>query len=199
MPGLVRRSAVAAPPRSRRWLRGLLLAAGLVATGPVTAEERFHAGLMDLSLSVGPSLSHDRKEVDHVYGRQVLPHFGYFVSRYFEVLAEPTVIVFRSDTDTSSAMGFSLVGRLLLDTGTRVTPYLEVGAGVLAGQLDFRQTNCNVNFPLAVGTGILVFVGERTALSAGYRVQHVSNADRCDQNLGINSSLFLIGISHFFE
>jgi hypothetical protein len=42
-------------------------------------------------------------------------------------------------------------------------------------------------------------VAERTAVTAGYRFQHLSNGDRCDQNLGLNSSLFTVGVSHFFE
>lgn len=195
------------PPRStatrsgrwRRWLAALSVAAAVLAGGPARAEERLHSGLLDLSLSVGPSLSHDRKAVDRVYGSHVLPHLGYVVTPYFEVLAEPTVVMFRSGSAFSPAMGLSLLGRLLLDTGTRVTPFAEAGVGILAGQLEFRQTDCNVNYNLSAGVGVLVFVAERTALSATYRVQHVSNADQCDQNLGINSSVFLIGISHFFE
>ena len=35
-------------------------------------------------------------------------------------------------------------------------------------------------------------------VTTGTKVQHISNNDSCDQNLGINSSLFTVGISHFF-
>jgi opacity protein-like surface antigen len=178
---------------------GVVVAAGLLAGGPAGAAERLHAGLMDLSLVGGYSLSHDRKDVDRVDGFHLLPHFGYLLSPYFELLAEPTLVHFRSDDASATGVGLWLLGRLLIDTGTRVAPYLEAGGGILGGQLEFRQTNCDVNFSFAGGLGVLVFVAERTAVTAGYRFQHLSNGDRCDQNLGLNSSLFTVGVSHFFE
>jgi lipid A 3-O-deacylase len=175
------------------------IAAGLLAGGPARAEERLHFGVKDLSLSGGYSLSHDRQGVEQVDGFQLLPHFGYLLSPYFEVLAEPTLVHLRSDSASATAVGLSLLGRLIIDTGTRVAPYLEAGGGILGGQLDFRQTNCDVNYVLTGGLGALVFVTEQTAVSVGYRYQHISNNDQCSQNLGLNSSLFIIGISHFFE
>jgi hypothetical protein len=63
---------------------------------------------------------------------------------------------------------------------------------------NLRKSICDVNFIIVGGAGLLWFVAERTALTAGYRFQHLSNNDSCDQNLGINSSLFTIGLSYFF-
>jgi opacity protein-like surface antigen len=191
---------VTAPGRPGWWLVGAMIAAGILAGGPARAGERFHFGVKDLSLaSGGYSVSHDRHGVEQVDGIQLLPHFGYVLWPYFEVLAEPTLVSFRSDSASSAAGGLSLLGRLVFDTGTRFVPYLEAGMGILGGKLDFRQTNCNPNFILAGGTGVLIFVTEGTAINVGYRLQHVSNADRCAENLGINSSLLTIGVSHFFE
>jgi opacity protein-like surface antigen len=191
---------VVAPGRPGWWLVGAMIAAGVLAGESALAGERFHFGVKDLSLaSAGYSVSHDRREVEQVKGIQLLPHFGYVLWPYFEVLAEPTLVSFRSDSASSAAGGLSLLGRLVIETGTRVVPYLEAGVGILGGKLDFRQTDCNPNFILAGGTGVLIFVTESTAVNVAYRLQHVSNADRCSDNLGINSSLFTIGISHFFE
>jgi hypothetical protein len=189
-----------APGRPGGWLVGAMIAAGVLAGESALAGERFHFGVKDLSLaSAGYSVSHDRRGVEQVNGIQLLPHFGYVLWPYFEVLAEPTLVSFRSDSASSGAGGLSLLGRLVIDTGTRFVPYLEAGVGILGGKLDFRQTDCNPNFILAGGTGVLIFVTEATAVNVAYRLQHVSNADRCSDNLGINSSLFTIGVSHFFE
>jgi opacity protein-like surface antigen len=186
--------------RGRAGWRGLgpVILAGVLVAGPAGAVERLHSGLMDLTLSGGYSLSHD-ENLEHVDGVQFLPHFGYLFFPYFEVLAEPALIHFRSDSASSTAVGVSLLARLLIDTGTRVAPYVEGGVGFLDGQLDFRQTNCDTNFLIAAGVGAMVFVAERTAVSIGYRFQHISNDNRCSENLGLNSSLFMIGISRFFE
>jgi Lipid A 3-O-deacylase (PagL) len=42
----------------------------------------------------------------------------------------------------------------------------------------------------------MVFLTERVALTFGARVQHISNADRCSQNEGLNSIIGLVGLSY---
>ena len=69
--------------------------------------------------------------------------------------------------------------------------------GVLLG-LGVLGPNCDVNFVIQGGPGVLVFVSQNTAITAAYRFHHLSNADRCPQNLGLNSSLFTVGLSYFF-
>jgi hypothetical protein len=181
-----------------------------VAPGAVaSAEERFHFGAMELTLAAGGSFSHDTvgENVDSVDGFQALPHFGVFLSDEhgpgwvrgnFELLVEPTLVHFTSGPESATAVGLSSLGRWVFGAGWVVRPYLEVGLGILAGQFDFRQTNCDVNFIIEGGPGLLWMVSDRVAVTAGYRFQHISNASRCDQNLGINSSLFMLGLSYFF-
>jgi len=103
-----------------------------------------------------------------------------------------------SKSESATAVGLSALGRWVFGAGWVVRPYVEFGLGILAGQLDFRQTNCDVNFLIEGGPGLPWFVSARVAVTAGYRFQHISNASRCDQNLGINSSLFMLGLSYFF-
>jgi hypothetical protein len=55
-----------------------------------------------------------------------------------------------------------------------------------------------VNFLIEGGPGVLFFVSKDTAVTVGYRFQHISNADRCSKNQGLNSSLFTLGLSYFF-
>ncbi|MBI2879594.1 MAG: acyloxyacyl hydrolase, partial [Candidatus Rokubacteria bacterium] len=113
-----------------------------------------------------------------------------------EVLGEPFLHYFH-DPKERFGTGLSALARWIFATGTFL-PYVEGGVGVMGGDLDLRRTNCNVNFVVQGGVGGLVFLGERWALTGGYRFQHVSNANICSQNLGINSSLFTLGVSYFF-
>jgi lipid A 3-O-deacylase len=190
----------------RRWGGALLL---LVAgTGGAAAEERFRFGTKDLTLAGAYSRSHESQAgTEEVDGFQLLPHFGFFLSDEqgpgwvrgnFELLAEPTVLHVEARSQSGTAAGLSALGRWVFATGGVVRPFLEAGLGVLFGQLDLRQTNCEVNFAIQGGPGLLVFLSERTALTVSYRFQHISNADSCEKNLGLNSSVFILGISYYF-
>jgi hypothetical protein len=74
---------------------------------------------------------------------------------------------------------------------------VEAGGGVLAGQVDLRQTNCDVNFVLEAGAGAMIFLAEHVALTLSARFHHVSNANRCGENDGINSIIGIVGVSYF--
>lgn len=197
--------------RSGWRLTGVLLMASM-ALGPAGAgaEERFHSGSTELTVGGGYSFSHTTvggSDVEGVDGFQFLPHFGYFLTDEhgpgwlrgnFELLAEPTLVHLTSKSESATAVGLSALGRWLFATDWIVRPYLEAGLGILGGQLDFRQTNCDVNYVIEGGPGVVVFLSERAAVTAGYRFQHVSNGGACDKNLGLNSSLFVVGLSYFF-
>jgi hypothetical protein len=45
----------------------------------------------------------------------------------------------------------AVLPRWVFAASSRVHPYVEAGAGVLAGLVDRRQTNCDVNFILEGG------------------------------------------------
>jgi hypothetical protein len=64
---------------------------------------------------------------------------------------------------------------------------------------DEIAATCDVNFILEGGPGLLIFLSDRTALTVGYRYHHVSNGSKCTPNLGLNSSLFILGLTHFFR
>jgi hypothetical protein len=189
----------------------LVVAALHLAAGAAGAQEpRFKFGDTELTVAGGYSLSHDtvgEDEAEHVDGFQFLPHFGIFLSDEhgepgirgnFELVLEPTVVHLRTDSESGTAVGLAALARWVFTTPWVVRPYVEVGLGILGGNFDLRQTNCDVNFIIEAGPGLLWFVSERTAVTASYRFQHISNASTCSQNLGINSSLFILGVSYFF-
>jgi lipid A 3-O-deacylase len=189
----------------------IVLALALLAA-PLAAEAqpaKVYFGAMELTLAAGGSFSHNTvgENVERVDGFQLLPHFGVFltdehglgwVRGNFELVAEPTLVYLTSTSESATAVGLSALGRWVFGAGWVVRPYIEFGLGILAGQLDFRQTNCDVNLIIEGGPGLSWFVSDRVAITAGYRFQHISDASRCDQNLGINSSLFMLGLSYFF-
>ncbi len=195
--------------RSGGWLAGALSALVLAAwPGPAGGAERLQAGAMDLTLSGGYSIDlRTHREAPAADGFHLMPHFGYvatdehgpgWAAGNLELLAEP-VLIHLDAPESATVGGLAALARwLFVGTGT-VRPYVEAGGGVVLGRVNIRQTNCDVNFMLEGGPGLLVFVSRTTALSAGYRFQHFSNADRCSKNLGLNSSLFHVGISYFFH
>ena len=186
---------------------GCVIGLGVLAATPAVGEEQLRAGAKDVSLAGGYSMSGqlgpDRG--DEVRGLHLLPHLGFVVTDErgpgwvrgnFELLAEPTLI--HLDQGDSTAVGIAFLGRWLFAGWGRVRPYFEIGAGVLGGDVDVPGTSCNTNFILQGGPGVLVFVAPSTAITLGYRFHHISNAHVCGDNLGLNSSLFVVGLSYFF-
>jgi opacity protein-like surface antigen len=186
-----------------------VLAVAASAPGKPEAEEPLRAGLWDLTLlTAAYSTSHEQEAVPGVEGVQATPHLGFVLTEghgrgwlrgNLEVLAEPTLIHVRSDDSRSStAAGLTAMGRWIFAATPWLRPYVEAGAGVLGGRIDLPQTSCEVNFVLQGGAGALAFVTDATAITLGYRFQHMSNAGACRHNLGLNSSVFVFGISYFF-
>jgi lipid A 3-O-deacylase len=190
----------------RRWLIPGLVA--VVALGPTTARaQSIQAGALEWTLAVGggASLPDEDPRLETVTSVLLLPHLGYFVTGEvgdgwvrgnFEILIEPTLIHLDA-ANSATVLGVAVLPRWLFAASPRVRPYLEVGGGVLAGEIDLRQTNCDVNFILEAGAGAMIFLAERVALTLGARFHHVSNASRCSENDGINSVIGIVGISYF--
>lgn len=197
--------------RGRIRVAGLLAAAMALApmTGAQAQEELVVGGRTDVGLAGGLSISHDTSHhLGTVTGFELLPHVGYVLADAMgpgwlrgnlEVLLEPTLVYFDAKDGSATVGGASANVRWIFSGGGRFRPYLEAGAGVLLGEMRFRQTDCDVNYLLQGGPGLLVTLSERTALTVGYRFQHVSNADSCHFNVGINSSAFVVGVSYFFH
>jgi hypothetical protein len=181
-----------------------LLAAGVSAAA--AADRPFSAGTFAVEGSAGYSTSHrlpDFAELETVRGAHLFLRLGIVATDEWgpgwtrgnlELFAEPTV-AFLHDGGDFTIGGLSLIVRQLYRGWGAFRPYVEGGAGVLGGDIDLPQTSCDVNYGLQAGPGALLFFGERTAVAFGYRFLHVSNARSCGRNLGLNSSLFTIGVA----
>jgi lipid A 3-O-deacylase len=195
----------------RAWMvAGLVVAAVLaLPLRGARAEEPLVAGAKDVGFGTVFSISYNTAEDEHtVKGLDLLPHGGYVVSDArgpgwlrgnFEVLLEPTLTFLESRGKTSTVVGAAALARWVFAGLGRFRPYVEGGAGGLLGEMNLRQTDCDVNFLLEAGPGFLVFLSDQTALTVGYRFQHISNAGACRFNEGINSNALYVGVSHFFR
>lgn len=193
------------------WVIGMLMGMqALGGDGEAVAEERLRAGTKELSLAGGFSISHNiqdaRESLESVKGYHLIPHLGFVLTDEvgsgwargnFELLLEPTLV--RLDARKSATVGgLAALGRWVFARGGPVRPYLEGGVGVVGGRTELHQTTCDVNFVLGGGPGVLLFMSERAALTIGYRFQHISNGGKCTPNLGVNSSVVIVGVSYFF-
>jgi hypothetical protein len=89
----------------------------------------------------------------------LLPHLGYFVTGEIgdgavrgnlEIIVEPTLIHLDA-SNSATLIGVAVLPRWVFAAFPRVRPYLEAGAGVVGGQVDLSQTNCDINFILEGG------------------------------------------------
>jgi opacity protein-like surface antigen len=95
--------------------------------------------------------------------------------------------------------GLGAVARYHLLPLGRFVPYIELGAAPGYTDLRVKEQDTNFVFLLFGGVGASYFVTERTALYAGYRLQHISNGGTASPNQGINSHTGVIGVSIFFR
>lgn len=77
----------------------------------------------------------------------------------------------------------------------RFSPYFLIGAGVLRAHINRRETRAHTNFNLQGGIGTRYALTQITSLIFEYRHIHVSNAGLHEDNAGLNTHTFLVGIS----
>jgi hypothetical protein len=104
----------------------------------------------------------------------------------------------RQDSKDRYAIGVTPLIVYNFETSGRIIPFLELGAGILYTDLDPKGFGSCFDFTPQAGLGIRYRLGHDTFLRFSYRVHHISNGgiDR-DNNVGINSHFFSVGISFF--
>jgi len=115
----------------------------------------------------------------------------------FELVFEPTFsAVVHPGVELEAGAG------LLFKYGWRIgrfMPYVEGGAGVVSMNDLVEEQAGGCNFIPQVGPGLHYFLTPSWALTASYRFRHLSDCGLEEHNHGINSNLFLVGASFFFE
>jgi lipid A 3-O-deacylase len=95
--------------------------------------------------------------------------------------------------------GLALVGRYHFLSLGRVVPYAELFAAAGGTDLRVHEIDSNFTFLVQGGLGLSVFVTDRLALYAGYRLQHVSNGNTDTPNRGFESHTGVGGVSWYFK
>lgn len=172
-------------------------------------EEGFQSGTWHVGAKTGYADSH-RIFAGREPGVNVVPLFlqiGYTVTDVhgpfpvrgsLEVIFEPTFMMIVEPQETWG-QGASLLLRYNFVTGTRWMPFFEVGVGILHWNLRIpRDLNSQFNFTILGGPGINYFLTENLAITGQVGMHHVSNAGRRSPNVGVNSSMYLLGVSYYF-
>lgn len=169
--------------------------------------EGMRAGLQDIGLILGYGKAHA------IFGTQddrrqyviLNPRWGIFLTDVvgkvpykgtLEFLLEP-IAMFQFEPKKRYAVGLSALFRYNFWTGSKVTPFFDAGAGIIQTDFGLPEQGSNFNFQPQAGAGLHILLNRGTALTFQYRFHHISNASTADPNSGINSSLFLAGISFF--
>jgi hypothetical protein len=104
----------------------------------------------------------------------------------------------RTNGDGGVFAGAGPVIRIYFSTGINAVPYLHLGAGALYTDMDLEGMGTRADFFEEGGAGLSVRFGTELALSAEYRMMHVSNAGLSDENAGLNNHLVVLGASYTF-
>lgn len=177
----------------------------------VWAEDTTSTALKEGSWNVGirSGYSLGQRHIDTV---PVNLHLGYilfkgkpwvFPEGAFEIATEPffspvTAESSLPDRDASIEVGLMLpVLTYHFDLGSRLSPYIEGGLGILYHDFTGYNLGGGFNFTEMAGAGLTYFLEENLSINAGYRFRHSSNASLYDENRGLNAHSFLAGFSYF--
>jgi len=170
--------------------------------------ERIHAGLLEIGMMAGygKAVRIGATQDDRRQYAIFNPRFGIFLTDVIgkvpykgsmELIAEP-IGMFQFEPKQLYAVGLSALLRYNFWTGSKIIPFLDAGAGVMGTNFGPPEQGSIFNFQLQAGAGLHIFVKQGLALTFQYRLHHISNANTADPNLGINSNLFLAGLSIFY-
>ena len=172
----------------------------------------FGAGKQEIALAVGyaiPLAGGGTPEIEDTQYVFLAPRWGIGITDplgeegawyrgNLELLGEGQFF-FETEPKGGFAGGFAILFRYNFLPDGKFIPFVEAGAGILGLDFDVDGQRDGFNFSPQAGLGFHYFVSERTALTGEWRWFHISNADTREPNNGIDSSLFLIGVSFFFK
>jgi lipid A 3-O-deacylase len=180
---------------------------------PGTYESAFGFGRQSLGISGGhgfalPVGGTDGPELEDIQFVYATPRWGIGISDplggrswyrgNFEFLLEGTFL-YMFEPKSGIAGGIAPGLRYNFLTNTRFIPFFFAGVGFIALDADLARQSDGLNFILQSGLGLHYFISQQTALTGEWRFHHISNASIHDKNAGINSSLFMLGVTFFLR
>ena len=183
------------------------------ADQPGTYESAFGFGRQSLGISGGHGLAlpvggTDGPELEDIQFVYATPRWGIGISDplggrswyrgNFELVLEGTFL-YMFEPKSGIAGGIAPGLRYNFLTNTRFIPFFHAGVGFIALDADLGRQADGLNFIVQSGLGLHYFISQRTALTGEWRFHHISNANVHDRNAGINSSLFMLGVTFFLR
>jgi len=177
------------------------------ATSLRSRSHLFARGVQELGLSVGWGVASpvgpQNGQIEDLQFINVSPRWGIGITDplggsawyhgNFEFLAEGTYLR-EFEPIHGHSVGITALVRYNFIRDGKVIPFAEIGGGIHSLNFDLRGQEDGLNFSGQGGFGLHYFISEQTAVTAGWRFVHISNGN----NLGLNDSVILIGISTFF-
>ena len=199
-----------------RLARGLLvlaLASGAAAHAQTAPEgaARFEKGAEEWGLALGHGLGlgiwgSDGEDAEDVRFVGLVPRYGVGLSDpvaadawyrgNLELLLEGALWVAYAPKGGFIG-GASAMLRYNLLSWRRCVPFVELGVGVAYLEQELESQSDGLSFTPQGGVGLHWWLSPRASLTASWRLHHLSNAGIGDDNVGINDSLLLVGLSYF--
>jgi len=137
----------------------------------------------------------------------LIGHFGVDMKRYFRelknhrgtlsVFLEPQFNpVFSPQTDFECGIGVGI--QYMYPLADKLSIYILGSVGPHYISVVTSQQASGFLFSNVIGGGLYYYLTKKSAINAGYRLRHLSNANLAEPNLGINTSFGVIGYSVFF-
>lgn len=185
-------------------------AVGLVATPAVAyeARETFRKGAIVLSVEGGYGAEDSFADVGRDTGLEFVnagarislvslgPTGSGILYGALEVGLEPFYQRYTDPVDAFFAGLGTVVRYHFLSLG-RFVPYVELFGAAGGTDLEVHEIDSDFTFLVQGGVGASVFVTDRMAIYAGYRLQHVSNGGTDRPNRGFESHTGVVGMSFF--
>ena len=188
------------PRKLTRRLALLILLLPLIFAGPVQAEDGEGGRLQRIGLLVssGSSIYSDF-DYDYI---GLHPFWGIFLTDpgpgyrgSWEFAVELFFNKFQDDFSDESEFGFTPTIRWHYGFEQTVSPYIELGAGMLYSNRDIPDTGADINFDAHIGAGANFRVSDDVHIMTGYRWRHVSNGNTHERNSGVDYNQVLFGLS----
>ena len=138
--------------------------------------------LVGLNFDLKPGLSN--------IGLDIPGRLNFVLEPFVNTVYEPT---------SNVEVGSNFLIKYVLPLTQTVQPYIKGGVGALYMSMHTDEQATQYNFLPQGAGGVHIFINEKTALTFEYRYRHLSNASTKHPNSGIDSDMFLGGISFFFE
>ena len=190
-------------------LVALLLLAAVPRIGAAfDAADSFVKGTTIVSLQMGGGAqAHFEPTISGITFLEFTPRVSYllfepFGSGWAKAAIEPGVeswLEYYLSPEHAAAGGLKAALRLHALGFGRLVPYLEVTAGAGATGLDLPESRSTFTFILEGGAGLSFFIKPDLAITAGYRIQHLSNGNTSKPNRGYEANSGVIGVSFFFR